>query len=80
MMEFPTMTIIKSAKGLIAMAGLMGGLVLTSSPAFARRDVSPLPPAPTSQMMSASQMMMSCNHTMQGNGGATPPSAPSNKS
>jgi hypothetical protein len=79
-MEFRTMTITKSTKGLIAMAGLLGGLALTAAPAFARSGESPATPAAAAyQLVPTSQMaqLMSCNHMMQDHGVSTP-SAPSN--
>jgi hypothetical protein len=78
-MEIRTMTLIKSTKGLIAMAGLIGGLALTSAPAFARRDYPPPPPAATYQLVPTSQtaQLLSCNHMMQDHGVSSVPPATS---
>jgi hypothetical protein len=81
MTEFRPMTIKKSTTGLIAMAGLMGGLVLASAPAFARNGANqPSHAAATDQLVPTSQMaqLLACNHMMQDHRESTMPSAPSN--
>lgn len=63
------------------MAGLIGGLLLTSAPAFASRDVPLTPAAPGYQLVPTSEVtqLLSCNKMMHDDGMTPPPAGHSDK-